>query len=97
MFIEERKDDKMKEEKIVTLDVREMPPWERHPKIFEIFDNLEEGETLMLINDHDPRPLHYELMHEREGQFEWRSEEKGPRHWEARITKKGADAAKGAR
>lgn len=71
----------------VKLDVREMPPWERHPKIFELFDGLEPGDTLELINDHDPRPLHYELMHEREGMFEWQSEEKGPREWVAHIKK----------
>ncbi len=66
-------------EKIVTLDVRDMPPWERHPKIFETFDALYVGETLMLINDHNPKPLHYEFIHEREGRFEWIAEEKGPR------------------
>lgn len=77
----------MAEENVVTLDVREMPPWERHPKIFEIFDELKSGETLKLVNDHDPRPLHYELMHEREGQFTWHSEERGPREWVALIKK----------
>jgi len=70
-----------------TLDVRDMPPWERHPKIFETFDSLKPGETLRLINDHDPRPLHYELMHEREGQFEWESSELAPREWVALIRK----------
>lgn len=70
---------------VVTLDVRPLPPWERHAKIFEVFDGLPPGGTLVIINDHDPRPLHYQLMHERAGQFEWHSEEKGPQHWEARI------------
>ncbi len=74
-------------DKTVTLDVRPMPPWDRHPKIFEIFDSLPPGDTLLLINDHDPRPLHYQFMMEREGQFEWKSEEKGPQHWEATIKK----------
>jgi uncharacterized protein (DUF2249 family) len=27
-----------------TLDVRDMPPWERHPKIFETFDSLKSGD-----------------------------------------------------
>ena len=73
--------------KTVTLDVRQMPPWERHPKIFELFDGLAPGDTLLLINDHDPRPLHYQFMNERTGKFEWHSQEKGPQHWEATIKK----------
>ena len=72
-------------EQEVQLDVRQMPPWERHPKIFDILDQLQVGETLKLVNDHDPRPLHYQFMMERKDQFEWRSEEKGPRHWVATI------------
>lgn len=75
----------MTQTKTVTLDVRTIPPWERHPKIFEIFDGLAPGEALIIINDHDPRPLHYQFMMEREGQFEWKSEEKGPREWVASI------------
>ncbi len=72
---------------VITLDVREMPPWERHPKIMETFDGMKPGDTLQIINDHDPRPLHYQFMMEREGQFQWHSEEKGPRHWIATIKK----------
>jgi len=77
----------MSEGKVETLDVREMPPWERHPKIFELFDSLKPGETLRLVNDHDPRPLHYQFMAERTDQFEWESREEGPREWVARIKK----------
>lgn len=44
-----------------TLDLRDVPPPERHPKIFEAFDALESGEALTLINDHEPRPLYYEM------------------------------------
>jgi uncharacterized protein (DUF2249 family) len=47
-----------------TLDVREMPPAERHPKIHETFAELESGETLTLINDHEPKPLFYEMRAE---------------------------------
>jgi uncharacterized protein (DUF2249 family) len=72
---------------VITLDVRAIPPWERHPKIFDSFDGLSPGGSILLINDHDPRPLHYQFMHERSGQFEWHSEEKGPQHWEATIKK----------
>ncbi len=74
----------MTEGKAVTLDVREMLPWERHPKVFELFDSLQTGEAIELINDHDPRPLHYQFM-EREGQFEWSSHEEEPHKWAALI------------
>lgn len=77
----------MSDEKIKVLDVRETPPWERHPKIFELFDSLQTGETLKLVNDHDPRPLHYQFMVERKDQFEWESHEEGPREWVAQIKK----------
>ncbi|TAK37038.1 MAG: DUF2249 domain-containing protein [Chloroflexota bacterium] len=77
----------MAEGKIEVLDVRHMPPWERHPRIFESFDALQAGDTLKLINDHDPRPLHYQFLAERQGQFEWDSREEGPREWVARIKK----------
>lgn len=73
--------------KVIELDVRPLMPWDRHEKIFKVFDELEIGDTLLLTNDHDPRPLHYQMMHEKEGQFEWKSEEKGPKHWVAVIKK----------
>lgn len=44
-----------------TLDLRDVPPPERHPKIFDAFEALESGEELTLINDHEPRPLYYEM------------------------------------
>jgi uncharacterized protein (DUF2249 family) len=47
-----------------TLDVRDVPPPERHPKIHEAFETLESGEVLELVNDHDPKPLFYELQAE---------------------------------
>ena len=54
-----------------TLDVRDLIPMMRHPKIFQIFDDLESGEAFILINDHDPKPLYYQFLHERPEQFSW--------------------------
>lgn len=47
-----------------TLDVREIPPPERHPKIHAAFADLDSGEALTIINDHDPKPLFYEMQAE---------------------------------
>lgn len=70
-----------------TLDVRPIPPREKHPTIFRTFDELEPGEHFILINDHNPRPLKYEFQGEREGQFEWTYLEEGPTEWRVKIEK----------
>jgi uncharacterized protein (DUF2249 family) len=75
------------EEKIKILDVRPLPPWERHEKIFEVWNGLEEGEVLRLINDHDPKPLYYQFAAEREGEFEWKYKKQGPAEWIVTIKK----------
>ena len=52
------------------------------------FDGLRKGEELVLTNDHDPKPLYYSLLHEREGQFEWEYLAEGPEEWKVKIAKK---------
>ncbi len=49
---------------MTTLDVREIPPPERHPLIRSTFESLDSGDALELINDHDPKPLFYEMQAE---------------------------------
>jgi uncharacterized protein (DUF2249 family) len=70
------------------LDVRPIPPREKHPTIFSTFDNLTSGQSMILINDHDPRPLRYQLSAERPDTFEWAYEEEGPAVWRVRISRK---------
>ena len=36
----------------IELDVRTIPPREKHPAIFRTFDSLEKGEAFVLVNDH---------------------------------------------
>ncbi len=67
------------------LDVRQIPPPQKHPTIFQTFDNLAPGQSFILINDHDPRPLYYQFAHEREGLFSWEYLEKGPELWRVQI------------
>ncbi|MCC7415573.1 MAG: DUF2249 domain-containing protein [Acidobacteria bacterium] len=70
-----------------TLDVREVIPRERHPRIFSTFEGLSAGEAFVLINDHDPAPLYYQFEAERRGQFTWEYLAKGPEEWQVRITR----------
>jgi uncharacterized protein (DUF2249 family) len=44
-----------------TLDLRDVPAPERHPKIHDAFAELAPGEALEIVNDHDPQPLYYEF------------------------------------
>jgi Uncharacterized conserved protein (DUF2249) len=44
-----------------TLDLRAIPPPQRHPLVYQGLDALAPGESLELVNDHRPSPLRYEL------------------------------------
>lgn len=68
-----------------TIDVREIAPRERHPRIFSTFDALTPGDAIMLVNDHDPKPLLYQFHAERPGQAGWTPQEEGPERWVIRI------------
>lgn len=69
------------------LDIRSIPPRERHPLIFATFDALPVGDSFVLANDHDPRPLFYQFHTERQGAFEWDYLQSGPDLWQIRITR----------
>ncbi len=69
------------------LDVRPIPPPLKHPAIFHMFTNLTPGEAMVLINDHDPKPLYYQFSAEMPGQFDWQYLEQGP-EWRVQITRK---------
>jgi Uncharacterized conserved protein len=70
------------------VDARIYPPREKHVIIFDTFNNLENGEEMELLNDHDPRPLHYQFLAEYTEQFEWEYLEQGPEVWRVAIKKK---------
>ena len=67
------------------LDVRQIPPPQKHPTIFQTFESLSPGQSFILINDHDPKPLYYQFANEHQGQFTWEYLEQGPEVWRAQI------------
>lgn len=72
------------------LDIRIVPPPEKHPAIFRTFDALGPGEAFTLVNDHDPFPLRRQFEATRAGQFEWTYVEQGPTVWRVLIEKSEA-------
>lgn len=69
------------------IDVRAIAPRERHPLIFSTFHGLEAKQSMDIVNDHDPKPLYYQMQAEQPGQFSWDYLENGPEVWRVRITK----------
>ena len=67
------------------LDIRTIPPMQRHPLIFDQFEALTSDESFILVNDHDPKPLYYQFQAERTDQFTWEYLEQGPEAWRVRI------------
>lgn len=72
----------------IDLDVRALAPRERHERIFGELDRLAAGQSLRLINDHDPKPLSYQLMAEHPDAFDWAPDEHGPEVWSVVITRR---------
>jgi uncharacterized protein (DUF2249 family) len=70
---------------ITPLDVRSEPPARRHELIFNTFETLARGDGFELINDHDPKPLYYQLEAEQTGNFSWKYLEQGPEVWRVEI------------
>lgn len=70
------------------IDVPTIEPRLKHPTIFARFDELADGETLVIRNDHDPKPVYYQLLGERGNIFKWEYLEQGPEIWKVRLTKR---------
>ena len=70
------------------LNVTLLEPRMKHPTIFSRFDELNEGESLIIHNDHDPKPLYYQLLGQRGNIFTWDYLETGPEWWKIKIAKR---------
>ena len=71
----------------IELDVRVIPPRDKHSTIFDLFGKLAAGESMVIVNDHDPKPLRYQLVAEYPGKFDWTYEENGPDVWRVKIAR----------
>jgi uncharacterized protein (DUF2249 family)/quercetin dioxygenase-like cupin family protein len=72
------------------LDVRPLPRPGKHPAIFQAYDALGVGESIAVVNDHDPRHLRDEFEVEHPGGYAWEylARERGA--YRIRITKLAA-------
>lgn len=74
-------------EVVSTIDVRPVPHAQRHPLIFKSYQELKPGQAFVLLVDHDPKPVLYELDFIQHGIFSWTYLEQGPEVWRVRFEK----------
>lgn len=69
------------------LDVRVLVPIKRHELLIRLFKELPVADSFIFINDHDPKPLYYQMEAESKDPFRWEYLEKGPETWKVRVIK----------
>ena len=75
---------------VSNFDVRPYPPARRHEMVFDAFDKLKPGDAFIFINDHDPKPLYYQMEAESNDPFTWEYLEEIPEEWKVKVTKTNA-------
>lgn len=70
-----------------TLDLRQTPRERRHSTVFYALDNLAVGESFLLVNDHDPQPLHAQMEQLRPGELSWAYEVQGPSEFRIKVSR----------
>jgi len=68
-------------------DIRPYPPAERHEMFYKAFADIKPGEAFEFINDHDPKPLYYQMEAESKEPFRWEYLQKDTDVWKVRVTK----------
>lgn len=72
------------------IDVRQIPPSQRHDLIIQHFESLPIGAWFDLHSDHEPLPLKQQFQALWPGQFDWDVLEGGPQQWRLRIGRRPA-------
>ncbi len=71
----------------VVINAPVLPPPVRHQLIFDVFDALPVSQSALLINDHDPKPLIYQVTAEQPGVFAFDYLESGPDRFTIKVTR----------
>jgi uncharacterized protein (DUF2249 family) len=64
-----------------------LPPPVRHQTIFDVFEAIPVSHSALLINDHDPKPLIYQLKAEQPGTYDFEYVESGPTQFVIKVTR----------
>ncbi len=75
------------EENTYTIDMTTLSHEIKHQKLFGTIESMKSGETLKIINDHNPAPLRFRLEAGQPGMFGWKYEQEGPEQWVVIISR----------
>ncbi len=70
------------------IEVQSIPAPQRHEVIFAAFDSLASGDSIIIQNNHDPKPLLTQFDEKRTSQFTSTYLLSGPIEWKVKLTKK---------
>ncbi|MXR50933.1 DUF2249 domain-containing protein [Halovenus sp. WSH3] len=87
----DRTDESADLEVVRELDVRDLPPAQRHEQIFEAYGELEPDTGFVLVNDHDPKPLYHQFEAEAGPEFYWEYQKQEPGEFRVLIGRSEAD------
>jgi uncharacterized protein (DUF2249 family) len=71
----------------IVINAPVLPPPVRHQTIFGVFQALPVTHSALLINDHDPKPLIYQLKAEEPDVFRFEYLESGPERFSIKVTR----------
>ncbi|MBS1620256.1 MAG: DUF542 domain-containing protein, partial [Bacteroidetes bacterium] len=72
--------------------VPNIEPRLKHTTIFQGFESLQPGKSMIIHNDHDPKPVYYQLQQMHGDVFTWEYLQQGPEWWDIRVTRKGTES-----
>jgi uncharacterized protein (DUF2249 family) len=67
------------------IKVADIDPRHRHAILFRLFEHLAPDDSLQIVVDHDPKPLHLQLEARHGSRCNWSYLEKGPDIWRVRL------------
>ncbi|WP_247730549.1 DUF2249 domain-containing protein [Halovivax limisalsi] len=82
------KGEPLADDELGTIDVRDLKPQRRHQALLAIVDELGADEGFVLVNDHDPKPLYYELTSMHGDVIDWTYRDRGGADgWRVEVVK----------
>lgn len=78
----------------VILNIPIVEPQQKHALIFKVFETQKAGESFIIHNNHDPKPVYYQLQAMHGDTFTWDYLQQGPQWWDIRVSKKTTEPIK---